>query len=345
MHGRIKGLAATGDIGHYRDWIPLNCDSTLPTRVVHYSCLDSFNRAKVDTLTDPFIFGKDLKVPILQIAGTNDFASPPYHIPGFLTGLAGPVHLVNAANYPHGCASWTHVESFRMWIDHVFFNRPLTRISIGEVAKTSDRLNVTAYINTDTSVQIQDVQLNYTAYSDTNYFKSVLLPGMPDSNYMNAVWVSTPMTLNGGGWQAGIALKALTETNLAYFASVKDRYNNRIGHASTSINYGLISGIGTESGPGRKEQTGFTIHCAPNPFNPLATITVDIHSPAAHSLSIFNSRGMLIRTWFIASTAKGSYKITWDGRNCNGNAVAGGLYLIRLIAGDKVYSRKAVLLR
>jgi flagellar hook assembly protein FlgD len=41
----------------------------------------------------------------------------------------------------------------------------------------------------------------------------------------------------------------------------------------------------------------------------------------------------------------GTYRVTWDGKNSEGQDVSSGVYLYRLVAGETVVSRKMLLLK
>lgn len=63
------------------------------------------------------------------------------------------------------------------------------------------------------------------------------------------------------------------------------------------------------------------------------------------SLKIYNVQGQLVRTLVVRNMTAGSHCVTWDGRDDQGRAVAGGIYLYRLGAGGSRETRKMVLLR
>ncbi|MEZ4763895.1 MAG: FlgD immunoglobulin-like domain containing protein [Calditrichia bacterium] len=62
-------------------------------------------------------------------------------------------------------------------------------------------------------------------------------------------------------------------------------------------------------------------------------------------LSIYNMLGQEIKTLVDEKQAAGSYTVSWDGTNASGAAVASGVYMYRLRAGDAVSVKKMLLLR
>jgi len=84
----------------------------------------------------------------------------------------------------------------------------------------------------------------------------------------------------------------------------------------------------------------------PNPFNPSTTISFHLAEPTSAKLSIYNSKGQLVKT-LVPSTAMsaGEHRYLWDGQDEAGRAVATGLYLCRLQAGERSQVRKMLLVK
>lgn len=83
----------------------------------------------------------------------------------------------------------------------------------------------------------------------------------------------------------------------------------------------------------------------PNPFNPQTAISYQLPNFNAVKLSIYNMLGQEIKTLVDQKQAAGSYTVSWDGTNAFGAAVASGVYIYRLSAGDAVSVKKMLLLR
>jgi len=75
----------------------------------------------------------------------------------------------------------------------------------------------------------------------------------------------------------------------------------------------------------------------PNPFNSSIKISYP-NTKNFKSLSIFNSKGQIIKT--LSKQSK-----IWDGLNNNGHKVPSGIYLIQLKANGQVYNRRVSLVR
>ncbi len=88
----------------------------------------------------------------------------------------------------------------------------------------------------------------------------------------------------------------------------------------------------------------------PNPFNPETWIPYHLAKPADVSLSIYDIRGVVVREIILAQQPAGYYAtrpraIHWDGRNDNGELVAGGVYFYKLTAGEYSSVRKMLILK
>ena len=81
----------------------------------------------------------------------------------------------------------------------------------------------------------------------------------------------------------------------------------------------------------------------PNPFNPATTIPVSVAAGTGDvDLTIYNVLGQPVRHVWNSPLAAGEHRLTWDGRDAEGQAVAAGVYLVRLHQGDQTRIRKMV---
>jgi len=83
----------------------------------------------------------------------------------------------------------------------------------------------------------------------------------------------------------------------------------------------------------------------PNPFNPSTEISYAIPTAGRVSLKIYDVRGRLVRTLVDAPQAAGRFTTRWDGRDDSGSAVASGVYVYRMQAGEFVQQRKMTLVK
>ena len=83
----------------------------------------------------------------------------------------------------------------------------------------------------------------------------------------------------------------------------------------------------------------------PNPFNSSTAIAFDLPHQEAVELSVYTIAGQQVATLIRGVRTAGHYRITWDGRNDAGVALASGVYLYRLRIGAQEETRKMLLLR
>ncbi len=80
-------------------------------------------------------------------------------------------------------------------------------------------------------------------------------------------------------------------------------------------------------------------------LNPETTIRFDLPSSGEAELSLFNLTGQRVAKLIRGFREMGSYTLRWDGTDDAGRALASGMYIYRLTAGDRVETRKLMLLR
>ena len=81
----------------------------------------------------------------------------------------------------------------------------------------------------------------------------------------------------------------------------------------------------------------------PNPFNPATTIPLAVPDAARNvDLTIYNVLGQPLRQVWTGPLPAGEHRLTWDGRDAQGQPVAAGVYLYRLQVDEQTYARKMV---
>ena len=83
----------------------------------------------------------------------------------------------------------------------------------------------------------------------------------------------------------------------------------------------------------------------PNPFNPSTEIEFLAPTAGNVSIEVYNIAGQLVKTVFDGLVEPGIRIVSWDATDNNGNKVTSGVYFYKLIAGDKVDTRKMVLVK
>jgi hypothetical protein len=84
---------------------------------------------------------------------------------------------------------------------------------------------------------------------------------------------------------------------------------------------------------------------APNPFNPSTTICFELEAAAPVRLGVYDVRGRLVRLLAEGPFAAGRHQVRWDGHDGAGRALAAGVYLCRLEAGQARAARALSLVK
>jgi|GEM_PF-4306988 len=84
----------------------------------------------------------------------------------------------------------------------------------------------------------------------------------------------------------------------------------------------------------------------PNPFNPRTTIDFTVEKGGSVRLTVYSSRGSMVRELFSGDAAAGErHSVDWDGRNSQGRLVPSGAYYYRLTSAGASRVGKMMLLK
>ncbi len=90
---------------------------------------------------------------------------------------------------------------------------------------------------------------------------------------------------------------------------------------------------------------GIRLAAAPNPFNPLTNLSVEMGQAGSVNLAIFDARGRLVKRLVERTLPAGSHTFSWNGRGENGEQLPSGVYLARLRCSEGEAFRKLLLVR
>jgi hypothetical protein len=83
----------------------------------------------------------------------------------------------------------------------------------------------------------------------------------------------------------------------------------------------------------------------PNPFNPATTLSADLPGPGPVQWAIYDARGRRVRHWVDLATEAGPHRARFDGADQKGQALASGVYFVRLRHGGATAHARMVLVR
>jgi len=83
----------------------------------------------------------------------------------------------------------------------------------------------------------------------------------------------------------------------------------------------------------------------PNPFNLETEISYSLAKSGKVNLSIYNTKGQLIKQIVSDKQKSGSFKVKWDGTDNNNRKSASGLYFYRLDTDKTVITKKCLLMK
>ena len=101
----------------------------------------------------------------------------------------------------------------------------------------------------------------------------------------------------------------------------------------------LLSGTGVPEA----DPATCLVQIYPNPFNPRTTITYTLTAPGRVKLQVFDLAGRLVATLIDGYREAGEHLVTWTARDDGGQAVASGIYLLRVQSREHAQGYKLVL--
>jgi hypothetical protein len=192
------------------------------------------------------------------------------------------------------------------------------------------------------------------------------------------VWTHVAMTFNAGSWklyvngsQAASATSSITALYAGgsspvvigrhpggsnYFRGLIDEpmvFNRALSAAEIQSIYQAGSsgmcglGLVVSVDEARSGVPGALVFAPPwpNPSTRMTHLGFHIRSPETVRVEVFDVAGRRVATLIDGQPfTAGEHRVTWDGHDSAGKRVAGGIYQIRLVAGERVSVRKIVLL-
>lgn len=212
----------------------------------------------------------------------------------------------------------------------------------------------------DTSSSALDFTINETHCRVTGQLTNVSLP-------LDASYYSVYATTGGGGTNSYIAygeVDSITGTYEMYLCDGTWAVNAPccfpdtnaptdttiiIGEAPDTVRtldlvYAIVLGVDDDVNGAIPDHFEMSQNY-PNPFNPTTDISFALPGQSDVSIVIFNTLGQQVKSLVHESLPAGYHTVAWDGTNADGDAVASGVYLYKIVAGDFVSTKKMMLLK
>jgi len=99
------------------------------------------------------------------------------------------------------------------------------------------------------------------------------------------------------------------------------------------------------TGVNELNKSAFGITDYPNPFSEQIIFNLSLDKSMNVSEIVYNSEGAAVKTFANGKLEAGNYQFTWNGRDDNGNPLAGGIYYCRISSATNMAVKKIVLIR
>jgi hypothetical protein len=96
--------------------------------------------------------------------------------------------------------------------------------------------------------------------------------------------------------------------------------------------------------PGTPAVSGL-VAIVPNPFNPTTTIHYSLAVPGNVEIHVYDVAGRLVQELVNGLRVAGPHSVAWTGTDRRGEAVASGIYFVRMVTPQQVFTKKMVMLK
>lgn len=98
--------------------------------------------------------------------------------------------------------------------------------------------------------------------------------------------------------------------------------------------------VGIVEGPTPLQAT--SLEAYPNPFSHQLNIPFTLGKSSRVKLSVYSLGGLEIRHLIDGTWPAGNYRVTWDGNDVLGSEMPAGMYFLRMMADEKVFTQKVL---
>ena len=208
---------------------------------------------------------------------------------------------------------------------------PMGYINVDEIIEIDDEVAPEAPTNVSAAYQAQGVDLNWDPAPEEDFLlHRIYRASVPD-------FVVTPDNLLQEVTESGWTDTVSDPYELFYQVTTVDWVGNESPPSAPSV----LSDVPVIS----RTVGGALAEAVPNPFNPTTVLEFEMGRPGPVTLRIYDAAGRLVTTLVDETLSAGLHHATWDGRDSTGRAMAAGVYLYRLEAGDFSQTRRMTLVK
>lgn len=131
---------------------------------------------------------------------------------------------------------------------------------------------------------------------------------------------------------------------LGYYCLVVWKKSRSDAQRATAYTWSLDRYVSAVDDVPAELATGITA-IYPNPFNPTTSIVFDVAHPGTVNVSIYDARGIRVRTLVDAPREAKRYREIWDGRDDRGRSLGSGVFFVRLVGAGITDVRKVILMQ
>ncbi len=295
-------------------------------------------------------------VTLDAVVTMDDFFALLYHLAG-VTPLTDPQALINADFNEDGIVDMDDLNEIYDFINGTSTASPVAGNGIVNIADTQydGTASIELPIKIENAFAVKNVEVTFYFNKDLIDYKSFSL-GNQVNNFVYA-FESKPgqvkFIYNSNSYENGnlnpgsVALKFVNGV-IPVGATITTSYriNNNNDVAGPSISFGENGTTAVEQQKEISIPKEFELsQNYPNPFNPSTTISFGLPVNSHTTLKVYDLLGREVVTLFEGELNEGHHSIIWNGENNYGMKVGSGTYIYRIVTGEKIFTRKMMLLK
>lgn len=151
-------------------------------------------------------------------------------------------------------------------------------------------------------------------------------------------------TDTGATWQVlGNGIPLVSTYDLIVHPPTNTLFAGTYARSIWSLDLGTATGVAADGAP--TSPAALALGAAPNPFNPLTTISFHLAEAGPVDLAVYDIAGRRVATLKQGFAAAGGHSVEWNGESDGGRQATSGTYFARLEAGGTIETTQLKLIR